>query len=276
MPTHTVRPVLLACALSVPIAAQSQPMSVTPSTASSLLKLRAGVFDPLESQPATSDLLRSTNEHGLWILQFVASPSSADRQAIANLGGEIVSYLPDNAYVVRMPASMAHNANSIATVRWVGSYEVSYRIDPDLLAKRVYEDATPVRYNIVVANKHTDKPALGAKVAAAGGKVDNLQFGSILMEVTLTGPQLLLVAGFNEVLWIDRWTPIEVDMDNARIQGGGDYLENADGLHRRGGQRAHLRRHRGGASRLHGGGHQRAQWRRGRPARPRDGGHRVR
>ena len=165
----------------------------------------------------------------MWILQFHATPSQADRDAIAKLGGQVIGYLPDNAYIVRMPASMAANAPSIAAVRWVGNYEVSYRLDPQLLAAGVLNSEAPVRYNIVVADKHADKPALVAKIAAAGGRVDDLHFGSILIDATLTGSQLLLVAGCNEVLWIDRWSAAEIDMDNGRIQGGGNYVETQAG-----------------------------------------------
>ncbi|MFT4841197.1 MAG: serine protease AprX [Planctomycetota bacterium] len=218
MQMQIVRPVFLACAFAVPIAAQVQP-------AAPQIKLRVGSFDPLLSKPETSELLRSTNEQGLWILQFHQTPSQADRDAIATLGGQVIGYLPDNAYVVRMQPATAANALSIATVRWVGSYEVSYRIDPELLAKRVYESEAPVRYNIVVADKHADKPMLLAKIAAVGGRVEDLHFGSILIDATLTGPQLLLVAGCDEVLWIDAWSAPDVDMDNARIQGGGNYVE---------------------------------------------------
>ncbi|MGK0303428.1 MAG: serine protease AprX, partial [Planctomycetota bacterium] len=234
MQTHIVRPVLLACACAVSAVAQSQSAQlqsaaqarvVTPAQ----IKLRAGSFDPLLSQPAASELLRSTNEQGSWILQFHQTPSQADRDAIAMLGGQVIGYLPDNAYIVRMQPATAANALSIATVRWVGSYEVSYRIDPELLAKRVYENDAPVRYNIVVADKHADKPALMAKIAAAGGRVEDIHFGSILIDATLTGPQLLLVAGCNEVLWIDLWSAPEVDMNNARIQGGGNYVETQVG-----------------------------------------------
>jgi hypothetical protein len=50
-----------------------------------------------------------------------------------------------------------------------------------------------------------------------------------LIEVTLTGPQLLKAAGFNEVLWIDRVTAVQFHMDNARIQGGGNYIETQGG-----------------------------------------------
>ena len=103
------------------------------------------------------------------------------------------------------------------------------RLDLQLLAAGVLNSEAPVRYNIVVADKHADKPALVAKIAAAGGRVDDLHFGSILIDATLTGSQLLLVAGCNEVLWIDRWSAAEIDMDNGRIQGGGNYVETQAG-----------------------------------------------
>src|SRR5690606_30598023 len=148
-----------------------------------------------------------------------------DRDALAQVGGELIGYLPDNAYIVRMPASRTDATRAITSVRWVGSYEVAYRLDGALLKAKAYLEQQPVRYNILVANKHTDKPALAAKIAAIGGKVEDQHFGSILIDATLTGPQLLQVAGFDQVLWIDCWSAPETDMDNARMQGGGNYVE---------------------------------------------------
>lgn len=189
------------------------------------IRLRYASFDPLVAPPNVSELLRSTNEQGLWIVQFHATPTQAGRNDLQRIGGQLIGYLPDNAYVVRMPASRVSEALSIDTVRWVGSYEVAYRIDPALLAARAYASDKPVRYKIVVADRDTDKPALFMKIAAAGGNVENKNVGGSVIDVTLTGPQLLLVAGFNEVLWIDRPGEIQFYMDNARIQGGGDYIE---------------------------------------------------
>ena len=223
------RCILLSCIVALPAVAQLLPDAVSQRSATAEIRLRFASFDPLVGAPEIPSVLRSTNEQGLWIVQFHKSPSAADRTAVAALGGQIIGYLPDNAYVVRMAVTTARSARGILSVRWVGSYEVAYRIDPELLQQQVYLNAAAVRYNMVVADKHSDKPALMAKIVAMGGRIDSEHTGSILVEATLTGPQLLQVAGYNEVLWIDRWSASERDMDNARVQGGGDYVETQAG-----------------------------------------------
>jgi fibronectin type 3 domain-containing protein len=49
------------------------------------------------------------------------------------------------------------------------------------------------------------------------------------MEAKLDGNQLQLTAGHYGVLFIDRWTPKEEDMNNARDIGGADYVETVQG-----------------------------------------------
>ncbi len=49
------------------------------------------------------------------------------------------------------------------------------------------------------------------------------------LTVSLTGAQLQQVVGFDEVLWAEAWTPPGEDVDNARIQGGANYIETAGG-----------------------------------------------
>src|SRR5690606_11295417 len=125
--------------------------------------------------------------------------------------------------------AQAERVRAAATVRWVGDYHPAFRVDPELIAANVFQQAANVRYNIVVADKNVDKPALGQKVLALGGTINDEHQGGLLYSVTLSGPQLLQVAGFDEVLWIDAWTPDEFEMDNARIQGSGNYVESQVG-----------------------------------------------
>ena len=223
---------LVACVFGVSHPAEApQPSTEAPQAsianqrASSQIRLRYASFDPLISLPEVAAELRSKADQGLWIVQFAGTPTQVGRDAIIGLGGEVIGYLPDNAYVVRMQRGQAQALRGEGDVRWVGSYHPAFRLEPELLQGKVYSLPQADRYNIVVANKRTDKPGLMDKVEALGGLIDDEQVGSLLLEVTLTGPQLLQVAGLDEVLWIDRWTPAELDMDNARIQGGGDYVE---------------------------------------------------
>ena len=165
----------------------------------------------------------------MFLVQFAGLPTEAGRNAITAAGGQILKYMPHDAYVVRMDARQSDAVRALGMVRWVGNYHPAYRLEPALLVPGVFAQLDPTVYNVVVADKHRDKPALAQQVAAIGGTVVNEQVGSILMTLQLTGPQLQQVAGFDEVLWIDRWTAPENDMDNARIQGGGNYVESQVG-----------------------------------------------
>jgi hypothetical protein len=195
------------------------------------LRLIYAQFDPLHEVPEVPAALRAGADSRLWIVQFAGLPTQASRDSVRESGGEVHGYLPDNAYVVRMDAEAAAIVRTLAGVRWVGSYHPAYRLEPELVAEhRAGTAMPPRRFNVVVVDKRLDKPALGRAITAMGGTVDDEQQGSLLFTVTLTQAQLLQAAALDQVLWIDRWTPAETDMDNARIQGGGNYIETQGGF----------------------------------------------
>jgi hypothetical protein len=188
--------------------------------------LKYAVFDPLRARPQVPATLAGGSDVGLWIVQFRSRPTEAMRAAVRAAGGELSRYLPANAYVVRMPLVAAGAVGQLADVRWVGVYQPAYRLDPALLAEHLAGQSAPVRrYNLVVFDKHRDKPVLGANIRALGGTVVHEQPGSLLFQVALDRTQLLQTARLDQVLWIDRWSPPQLDMDNARKQGGADYVE---------------------------------------------------
>jgi len=220
------RGALLACAVSVSLSAQAPQSSAARGT----ICLRYSTFDPTVAAPAVPDALRSTQQQGLRIVQFHGTPTQSGRDAIAAVGGKVVKYMPHDAYVVRLTAQQAKELADVELIRWVGDYHPAYRLDAALLEGAALQSAKMTKYNMVVADKKSDKPALAAKIAQIGGVVVDEHFGSLLFTASLTGPQLQQVAGFDEVLWIDRWSAPEEDMDNARIQGGGNYVEAQGGF----------------------------------------------
>ena len=187
MLTNLSRAALLACAVAVSVSAQ------TPQA--ERINLRFQSFDPVVGQPEVPQALRSTAKMQMHIVQFAGVPTQADRDAIAVAGGKVIGYLPVNAYIVRMTAGQAADVDAHKTVRWIGGYQPAYRLEPELIKQQAWLNVQPVRYNIVVADKHIDKPALGQKIQAIGGTVDNEQTGSLLFTVTLTGSQLMQAAG---------------------------------------------------------------------------------
>ena len=208
----------LTCALSVSTRAQNDD--------GALLQLVFQRFDPLVEKPEIPASLQSHATSHLWIVQFGDKPTEIGRSVIRQLGGQLHSYLPDHAYVVRMTPTEAASVEQLNFIRWVGRYHPAFRLQAEIRNELTSNAGAPTRrYNIVTVNKDEDKPGLMAKIVSIGGQIDHEQEGSILLEATLTGTQLQQVAQFDEVLWVDRWTATEFDMDNARIQGGGNYVE---------------------------------------------------
>ena len=189
------------------------------------VRLRYENFDPLRSQPEILASLQSAATERLFIVQFAEVPTAIDRTALAAVGGQIHSYLPDNSYVVRMSPDRIAEVGELESVRWIGSYHAAYRLDPALIEALAKGKLETARYNMVVADKHNDKLALGAQIRTIGGRVDNEHVGSLLYTATLSPEQLVKVAHMDEVLWIDEWSAVELDVDNARIQGGANHVE---------------------------------------------------
>ncbi|MBM4062762.1 MAG: hypothetical protein FJ265_16955 [Planctomycetes bacterium] len=228
----SIRSSLLLLATLVPAvssAAQVDGDRSAPSSEHRVL-LRYASFDPRLTVPEVPATLRSAIDTNLWIVQFPGPATDADRDAVRGSGGTIVIFLPNDGYVVRMSQATATAVAALRNVRWVGPYEPAYRLEGFLLQEHLSGARIPARkYNLVMADKRKQKDALAARIQAVGGTVVDRHEGSLLFTAELTGAQLLQVARFDEVLFVDRWTTLGQDMNNARIQGGANAIEAAAG-----------------------------------------------
>ncbi len=197
---------------------------------SGLLRLRIASFDPRAGVPETPSVWTADDRVRLWVVQCKAAPTAAVRSAIEQAGGQVLGYLPDNAYTVRCGEALDLRLARHSDVRWVGRYQPAWRVEPELLAELPHDpDGAFCRYHLVVADKQRDKPALSAAIRELGGRVTDEQRGSLLFTVELDAAQVFDVARLDQVLWIERWTAPEIDMDNARVQGGADHVEAMGG-----------------------------------------------
>jgi len=183
-------------------------------------------FDPLRARPEIPGMLRSSRASRLFIVQFFTQPLEEYRHGLRDLGAEIHQYLSSQAYLVRMDPARAAETRALPFVRWVGTYELAYKLEPEILKTYLRgESVGPRRYNLMLIDRQRDEADLVSAVESAGGNVDTYARGNILLEATLDEHQLLEVASQDCVLWVDRWSEPEEDMDNARIQGGANYIE---------------------------------------------------
>jgi len=194
------------------------------------LHLRSGVFDPMLAPIAWQGALQAKADTQLHFVQARTAILPEYRRALESAGVEIVGYWPKNAYLVRGDRARIDAIRQASWVRFVGPVAVGDKVDPALHAL-VQQETGPQAigdYNIVLASK-ADRAQLAEQIAGVGGEVTNLHEGSIYVIARLSAQQLALVAALDTVLWIDAASGVEFDMDNARIQGGGNYVESLAG-----------------------------------------------
>ncbi len=189
------------------------------------LELRYTTFDPAIEQPAVAGALQNDDESELYIVQFVTQPLPPFREAVGAHGCTIYDFLPNHAYVIRVPASSRAAVEALAFVRALVPYHSAYRLEPLILDP---PGVGPHTTNIRVWQPG-QKGAVAARVATIGGIVNSPDSGKRLFVATLTADQLLEVAGWDEVSFLDPWGPIEPDMNNVREVGGANDLEDVAG-----------------------------------------------
>jgi len=194
------------------------------------LGLRYAHFDPLISTPDTPSIISAGDDVNLYIVQFVTQPLEEFKNAITSLGGHVRQYIAQYAYLVEMTDPIRLQVESLPYVRWVGPYHPAYRLEEFMLenldkANQMYPSQ---HYNIQV---HTieQKQIVVNKITAIGGIVEKADAGKYLVEATLNPEELFKVVRWDEINFIDRWSPLEPDMNNAREIGGANYIATVAG-----------------------------------------------
>ncbi|MCX8173466.1 MAG: fibronectin type III domain-containing protein [Thermoplasmata archaeon] len=81
-------------------------------------------FDPLRGEP-----MLPRSESDVKLVQFIGPVKASWKTALANLGCEIYWYIPNNAFIVKVPSSSLSLVKKLSFVRWVGEYLPAYKID---------------------------------------------------------------------------------------------------------------------------------------------------
>ncbi|MGC8947645.1 MAG: hypothetical protein ACP5N6_16035, partial [Anaerolineae bacterium] len=99
------------------------------------IRLRAGAFDPLDGEPSIPTGLRrllAADGPGLRLVQFPGPIQDAWYQAMLQAGLEVVTYIPDYAYLVWGDSNAVARLASAAPLRWAGLYHPYYALHPAL------------------------------------------------------------------------------------------------------------------------------------------------
>jgi hypothetical protein len=192
--------------------------------------LRYARFDPLQGEPSVEPMLASNDDTHLFIVQFVTQPLQQFKDAITADGGMVRHYIAQYAYLVEMSDSTRAQVESLPYVRWIGAFHPAYRLEEFMVEHfdNAYQMYPLQRYNIQVLATE-QKTTVAERIKTIGGLVNKADAGKFLVEATLSPDQLFSVIRWDEVLFIDRWSSYEADMDIAREIGGANYIESVAG-----------------------------------------------
>lgn len=115
---------LLAASLSATAWAQTKQIRLRTETITTAPRsgvARSAIPDPTE--PTVS---------GLYLLQFQSRPDPALRGTLESQGIELLNFVPDDAWVVRLRGIRLSEVRSLPEVRWVGPFEPRHKLDPRL------------------------------------------------------------------------------------------------------------------------------------------------
>ncbi|KAF0176609.1 MAG: Peptidase S8 and S53 subtilisin kexin sedolisin [Limisphaerales bacterium] len=164
--------------------------------------------------------LRAAEEPGSWLVQARGTIDQKFRDVLRGAGAEIVSYVPNNAYLVRGSANLAHQLRVSPRVQSVLPFEPYYKLDMTLLPLAVRRDPMPVGrwLNVVLFAGTLDQAK--ADLRALGAEVKSEQrfpFGHV---VTIAPPadSLVALARMPAVQNIEVWHSPVLANDLSRVR----------------------------------------------------------
>jgi serine protease AprX len=166
------------------------------------IRLKAATFSPALGQlPAVQPNLAAAESArgrpGYYLIQFRGPVQQAWKDQVAAAGVELLDYIPDYAYKVRMTPEQAQALAGTANVGWVGAFHPAYKLDTGL--KR---DGTHL-YHVRI-ERGADSSAAGAAIAQSGAVVVAGEANNLV--VIADTAQLDRIAGVLDVAWIENFT----------------------------------------------------------------------
>jgi serine protease AprX len=189
--------ILVAALLCTGLSRASPPAQTVPAS----IQLKAAVFVPgrgeAPSIPAGLTISGyAAGQRGYYIVLFRGPVESAWKDQVTALGGEVLEYLPDFAFKVRMTTEQARQVEDLNDAVWVGLFQPAYKLSPTLV-----RDGT--RMYRVRIERGVDVGAVEAAIRRLGVQV-TAPPGNILL-VGANSAQIEAVARVPDVAWIENF-----------------------------------------------------------------------
>lgn len=154
-----------------------------------------------------SSLLLTTEQEGTgtYLVQFDGPIYSHEREALEREGVNIVAYLPNYAYIVRMDASRRTQVEAVQGIRWVGDYQPGYKICPEINQT----SGKPEKY-VVLLYSGVEAETIRKDVETLGGEMLESQATQwkTIVHVMLSPDKIASLVHNPNIRWIEPFRPM--------------------------------------------------------------------
>lgn len=181
---------------TVPLTAQQDP----PATRGRApIRLRTATFTPARGDqpnipPGLAISGYAPNQRGYYLVQFEGPILDSWKAEVIAAGADILDYVPDFAFKVRMTPPQAARVGQLASVVWVGLFHPAYKLGPEIARNGARPYTVRIERGADVAATHAAIAALGVEVHKRDGSV---------LEVTASSAQLDAIARVLDVASVE-------------------------------------------------------------------------
>ncbi|MCA9875226.1 MAG: S8 family serine peptidase [Anaerolineales bacterium] len=186
------------------------------------IRLEQAVFDPLVALPDLAPNLtavpspNSEAESNYYLIQFIGPIEEEWQQKVEALGGRIMDYVPDFAYIVKMPGALVTPMTDLEFVRWVGIYQPAFRLSNSLAAMAAAPQAVATTELLVRTFTGEPEQAFTSRLAGLNGAVLEQGIdsgGGIVYKLRLPETAVTALAHISAVAWIEPY--VQPQLTNA-------------------------------------------------------------
>jgi hypothetical protein len=107
------------------------------------IRLKTAVFTPAKGEkpdipPGLTIAGYAVGQRGYYIVQFDGVVEDALKESVTAVGAELLDYIPDNAFKVRMNPGQANRVAKLDGVAWVGLFQPAYKLSPELASEGLF------------------------------------------------------------------------------------------------------------------------------------------
>ncbi len=162
------------------------------------IRLKAATFTPTRGEspkiaPGLAIAGYAEGQRGYYIVQFGGPVQQGWKDQVTASGAQLLDYIPDFAFKVRMTPAQARQVEHQASVAWIGLFHPAYKLSPEL-------NRNGTRLYSVRVERGADVGRTAAAIARSGATVVARE-GSMLL-VSADSTRLDAIARVLDVAWV--------------------------------------------------------------------------